>query len=270
MLNNCDAYSISVRLLRHNDALPVVISAIKTSAGLVKEKGLDYYLNEYLKRKSDKAWEWLVDASKKYPSVLEHWVFTFFIDGCSRVCTHQLVRHRIASYTQESQRYSFSTSLSLVPEEYLRVARTLYGDEEQRKLHGFIEWMKSIKRNIESLRYMSDPPKEIVDAVISPLNPFVVIPPSMPEREKLEYAYRVVESLQTYAELVLSGVSYEYARYVLPSSIRTRIVMTANLREWLHIIRLRGSKHAQEEIRCLAQAIKRELGRVIPVIDKMV
>lgn len=37
-------------------------------------------------------------------SVLEHASFTFYINGISRVCSHQLVRHRIASYTQQSQR----------------------------------------------------------------------------------------------------------------------------------------------------------------------
>jgi len=38
-------------------------------------------------------------------SVIEHASFTFSIEGVSRVMTHQLVRHRIASYTQQSQRY---------------------------------------------------------------------------------------------------------------------------------------------------------------------
>ncbi len=38
-------------------------------------------------------------------SVLEHASFTFGIEGISRACTHQLVRHRVASYSQQSQRY---------------------------------------------------------------------------------------------------------------------------------------------------------------------
>jgi len=38
-------------------------------------------------------------------SVLEHASFTFAIEGISRACSHQLVRHRIASYSQQSQRY---------------------------------------------------------------------------------------------------------------------------------------------------------------------
>jgi thymidylate synthase (FAD) len=40
-----------------------------------------------------------------HQSVLEHASFTFGIDGISRACSHQLVRHRIASYSQQSQRY---------------------------------------------------------------------------------------------------------------------------------------------------------------------
>lgn len=38
-------------------------------------------------------------------SALEHAVFSFAVDGVSRACTHQLVRHRMASYNQQSQRY---------------------------------------------------------------------------------------------------------------------------------------------------------------------
>ncbi|MCX8026541.1 MAG: FAD-dependent thymidylate synthase [Thermodesulfovibrionales bacterium] len=38
-------------------------------------------------------------------SPIEHAVFTFGIEGISRACSHQLVRHRIASYSQQSQRY---------------------------------------------------------------------------------------------------------------------------------------------------------------------
>jgi thymidylate synthase (FAD) len=40
-----------------------------------------------------------------HTSVLEHALFTFAVEGISRACSHQLVRHRIASYSQQSQRY---------------------------------------------------------------------------------------------------------------------------------------------------------------------
>ena len=44
-------------------------------------------------------------ASMGHASTFEHASFTFAIEGVSRVLTHQLVRHRIASYSQQSQRY---------------------------------------------------------------------------------------------------------------------------------------------------------------------
>lgn len=47
-------------------------------------------------------------------SVIEHAVFTFAISGISRVTSHQLVRHRMASYTQQSQRYVKMDSMDTV------------------------------------------------------------------------------------------------------------------------------------------------------------
>ncbi len=49
----------------------------------------------------------LIELLKKlgHESVFEHACFTFRVEGISRICTHQLVRHRLASYTQQSQRY---------------------------------------------------------------------------------------------------------------------------------------------------------------------
>jgi thymidylate synthase (FAD) len=49
-------------------------------------------------------------------SVLEHVSFTFGVKGISRACSHQLVRHRLASYSQQSQRYVRKTdSAAVVP-----------------------------------------------------------------------------------------------------------------------------------------------------------
>jgi thymidylate synthase (FAD) len=48
-------------------------------------------------------------------SVLEHVNFTFGVEGISRACSHQLVRHRLASYSQQSQRYvSFDSQFEAV------------------------------------------------------------------------------------------------------------------------------------------------------------
>ncbi|KKO20321.1 MAG: thymidylate synthase [Candidatus Brocadia fulgida] len=41
----------------------------------------------------------------RHLSPLEHVTFTFGVEGISRSCSHQIVRHRLASYSQQSQRY---------------------------------------------------------------------------------------------------------------------------------------------------------------------
>jgi thymidylate synthase (FAD) len=46
--------------------------------------------------------------------VLDHVYYMFEIEGCSRVTSHQLVRHRVASYDQESQRFSAATKEGFV------------------------------------------------------------------------------------------------------------------------------------------------------------
>lgn len=54
--------------------------------------------------------------SSGHLSPFEHVNFTFAIDGISRVTSHQLVRHRLASYTQQSQRYvSFKNPIFVTP-----------------------------------------------------------------------------------------------------------------------------------------------------------
>lgn len=49
-----------------------------------------------------------------HDSILEHWTATFQIEGISRACSHQLVRHRLASYSQQSQRYVYLEGFSYV------------------------------------------------------------------------------------------------------------------------------------------------------------
>ncbi len=64
----------------------------------------------------------LINLLKKlgHESVFEHACFTFRVEGISRVCSHQLVRHRLASYTQQSQRYvKLKNPKFVVPEEIM-------------------------------------------------------------------------------------------------------------------------------------------------------
>ncbi|MCE5296557.1 MAG: FAD-dependent thymidylate synthase [Euryarchaeota archaeon] len=61
-------------------------------------------------------------------SVIEHAYYTFSIEGVSRAMTHQLVRHRMASFSQQSQRY-----VSMLDPEYV-VPDSISKDEESKKI----------------------------------------------------------------------------------------------------------------------------------------
>ena len=63
-------------------------------------------------------------------SPVEHAVFTFYIEGVSRAMTHQLVRHRLASYSQRSQRYVAHDSFSYVVPPSLRGQTVTTGEGE--------------------------------------------------------------------------------------------------------------------------------------------
>ncbi len=72
-------------------------------------------------------------------STLEHASYTFAIDGVSRALTHQLVRHRLASFNQQSQRYvKFGADLEVVKPETI-----LESDEANAVFDGVVEATKA-------------------------------------------------------------------------------------------------------------------------------
>lgn len=88
----------------------------------------------------------MLTAEHAHESPLEHSVMTFHIT-CSRACSHQLVRHRIASYSQQSQRY---VKMDNVPV----IIPDTFGDDTSPALARFVNLVESIewnyKRAIES------------------------------------------------------------------------------------------------------------------------
>ena len=85
-------------------------------------------------------------------SVIEHAVFTFSVEGVSRALTHQLVRHRIASFSQQSQRYVSMDDPSYV------VPHTIEGDPEAMAL--FESTMDAIWKAYSNLESMGIPPED--------------------------------------------------------------------------------------------------------------
>lgn len=80
-----------------------------------------------------------------HESPIEHVTFTFGIEGISRACSHQLVRHRIASYSQKSQRYVNETQFEYVTPEAITsdpVTKDVY-DETMQLLQGRYDFIRA-------------------------------------------------------------------------------------------------------------------------------
>jgi len=69
-----------------------------------------------------------------------------------------------------------------------------------------------------------------------------------------------------YNNLINNGWRPEQAREVLPNSLKTEIIMTANLREWKHIFKLRTSKQAHPQIRKLMKNCLEDVKKQVPII----
>ena len=92
---------MKVKLLAYTPEPEKVISmAAKLCYSAV---GVDQIEENLTDESIDKFLNMLINIGHESP--LEHVSFTFAVEGISRACSHQLVRHRIASYSQQSQRY---------------------------------------------------------------------------------------------------------------------------------------------------------------------
>lgn len=108
---------------------------------------------ELAEKMSDEQVEKLVQkiVSMGHASTMEHVTFTFAIEGISRVLTHQLVRHRIASYSQQSQRYVSEHDF-----EYVLPPSIAKNPQAKEK---FTNLMNTIRQTYDELTAM-DVPKE--------------------------------------------------------------------------------------------------------------
>lgn len=167
-------------------------------------------------------------VKRGHHSVIEHVNITVkFI--CDRGVTHEIVRHRLAAYSQESTRYcNYKGGVTFVIPPWI--------------IFGTGEW-DDVKMS-EILMEESD---------------FHTTPDYLWMKTMLECEF-------AYIKLLDRGWSPQQARSVLPNSLKTEIVMTANVREWRHIFNLRCSKAAHPQMRELMIPLQAELRKLIPVI----
>jgi thymidylate synthase (FAD) len=134
--------------------------------------------------------------TKKHESILEHYsVSVLFI--CDRGISHEIVRHRLASFSQESTRYCN------------------YGKD---KFNNELTFIRPFKWAVGDSMYSL-------------------------WCESMQHAENM------YLKMLRMGATPECARSVLPNSLKTEIVVTANIREWRHIFKLRTAPVAHPQIK---------------------
>ena len=174
-----------------------------------------------------------------HESTIEHYSLSvrFIVD---RGVTHELVRHRLVAYSQESTRYCN------------------YSKDE---FSGHVTYIIPPWLNLEEGIYRVDPYKNkfYVDEV-------EICPPP----DGRNWLSSLAESEMTYLNLIEhSGWSPQQARSVLPNSLKTEIVASANLREWRHIFKMRaqgiaGKPHPQ--MREIMVPLLKDIQSKIPVV----
>ena len=147
-----------------------------------------------------------------HEAVLEHCSFTVkFI--CDRGVSHEIVRHRLASYCQESTCYcnygkdGFGNEITVIRPLFLKEGTTAWSVWE----------------------------------------------------EACQYAEN------SYFDMLTFGCTPQEARSILPNSLKTEVVMTANIREWRHFLKLRCSSAAHPQMREVALILLEKVHKLIPV-----
>jgi len=96
----------------------------------------------------------------------------------------------------------------------------------------------------------------------------VVIPPTIAKNEELkrEYEKLTKECFTLYRKMIQEGIPKEDARFILPNATKTSFVISANFREWRHILQLRLAPDAQWEIREMCKRIGEILCSIAPSV----
>ena len=153
-----------------------------------------------------------------HESVLEHEKLSILL-VCDRGVSHEIVRHRLASFSQESTRYC-------------NYAKDKFGNELTFIIPPFFEEDGTEERS----------------------------------NEEIEWRKAMLYAENSYFRLLNLGWTPQQARSVLPNSLKTEIVVTANFREWRTIFKQRTSTAAHPQMRQLMCPLLDELKKSIPVI----
>lgn len=221
---------MKVRLISHTN---IPENLVSVAARLCYSEGdIDSVAKKVTPEIAEKFVENLLSFGHESP--IEHVSFTFAIEGVSRALLAQITRHRIASFSVQSQRYVKENNFSFIipPEiEKNKEAKDLFLNFMKQSKECYCRLMDLISQNKE---------KELKDDGIS-----------------IEKAKKkaVKESAQD-------------ARFVLPNACATKFILTMNARSLLNFFRLRCCNRAQWEINNLACEMLKLVSKVAPAIFK--
>ena len=163
----------------------------------------------------------------RHGSVLEHAHVTFAIENVTRVFTHEVVRHRLCNFSQESLRFVRPTSLDAY-------FPNVYYD------HLGVETSKKVRK--------------LFKTAIVGLEDF--------QRELVELCGMDKEGLPFSVKKLIQSAN----RRLMPIGMSTAIVMTSNHRNWRHLIEMRTAAFSEEEMRIVFYSIAKDLHSVFPSI----
>lgn len=171
-------------------------------------------------------------------SVIEHVNITVRIT-CDRGVSHELVRHRLAAYSQESTRYA-------------NYAGGAFGRQITVVLPFWYEDI--IPTGIHTTAELAILENQLYDS-------------ARPEaRRAALWLAAVTQAEASYLWMVKNGAGPQEARAVLPNSLKTEVIMTANLREWKHIFKVRCSPAAHPQMREIILPMLADFYHLAPVV----
>ena len=177
-------------------------------------------------------------------------------------CSHQLVRHRLASYSQQSQRYvkldqfEYIVPPAIAKDSYARTIFTKHMEDSQKAYDELVDTLIENKLDKKYPTWIEDTEDEYTKL-------------SSEEQLQLNQNIRNLWAKNHKKEYsAMEKEAIEDARYVFPNACETKIVCTMNARSLLHFFNVRCCNRAQWEIRAMADEMLKECKKVAPTLFK--
>jgi len=201
-------------------------------AGRLCYKSFEPGLNKNVTKVREGNQQYLANIlSSKHGSVLEHATVSFAFIGVSRVFTHEIVRHRAGcAFSQESLRYVRLDDLGM------RLPYMFEDDDFLNKIYEAqpIEWRVVVDRK----QFVSNKKRDVKAAFDKTFTA---------SEEAYTFLCNAFE-IDNIKDFNLKKKLTSAFRRIAPIGLTTNILVTANHRAWRHIVELRSSRYAEEEV----------------------